>query len=148
MVEWSPVAYNKQIELYIKNKDYEKALALGLEYVEKYPEDMIANFMMAKASFWDKKLDLGQKYGRAAFNKARKKDDLIMCGILLASIYFQARKYKEGYSLLNSLKAKGNEDVEKLLFIFSIAMEDEEEIKKHMEELYRINSRAIEDILY
>jgi tetratricopeptide (TPR) repeat protein len=148
MVEWSPTAYTKQIELYIKNRDFGKALALAKEYVEKNPDELIPNFMMGKCCFWAGKINYGLKYARKAFNLSREKDDLIMCGILLASIYFRARKYKEGHSLLHKLEAEGNEDVEKLLLIFSIAMNDEGEMKKHLEELYKINSRSVEDIVY
>lgn len=146
MVDWGRNAYIKQTAIYLKNGDFAKALEMAKEFIGKFPDDMMALFLLAKSHFWSGDYDNAAEHGRKAFNKAQGQD-LRYCGILLASAYIAKGMYGEAYKLLNLLGGEKDEDVQKLLFIAAIGRNDEAAAQKHLEALYMINNRIIDELL-
>jgi len=140
--------YAAQIAAYLKNEAYAKAYELATEFVQKFPDDMIAHFLLAEAAFWSGKYDEAALEGSKAFNKCSTDDDLLTCSIITGSSYFELKKYEEGYHLLRLMaKRKTNEELEKLLFVFSLELNNPQEAIKHVDELFKINKKAAEDLI-
>jgi tetratricopeptide (TPR) repeat protein len=148
MTEWSANAYVKQTLLYLENGDYGKAYEFSKEFVEKNPKDMMAQFLFAKSAFWTDSFDEAIDHGSRAFNLAANKEDMALCAIVIASAYFKTERYQKGYALLKTLDATKNEDVQKLLLLFSIALNDQKSIENQIAVVYEINSKMIEELLY
>jgi len=147
MVDFTkPEAYEKQIAVYLANTQYQQAYELSKQFVEKFGQDMISHFLLMKSAFWLKKFDEAIKEGRIAFNLAHDKD-MVICAIVLSSAYYLKGEYEKAYELLNDITTKDNEDVEKLLFIYSLAINNEKAAMQHIEKLYNINRRLAEDLV-
>ncbi|MCI0564141.1 MAG: hypothetical protein MN733_37175 [Nitrososphaera sp.] len=146
MVELKKEGYLKQLTLYLNNGDYEQAYGLAKEFAAKYPAEFASNFLLAKAAFWVGKYEETIAHATKASNLSPLPDDLLVCTILASTAYYKLGRYKEGLELLKRMDKK-SEDLEKLLFIFSLTMNDEKEAKIHMDELYRLNKRAAVRIL-
>lgn len=141
-------AYIKQGALYIKNKDYQRAYEFCREFVQNFPDDMISHFMLSKAAFWAGKYEEAAAEGRKAFNMSKAEEDLAACAIITATAHYELKQYDKGYELLKTVeKTKTSEEIEKLLFIFSVAMDNEEEALKHVEYLMRLNKQAAEELI-
>jgi hypothetical protein len=109
---------------------------------------MISHFMLSKASFWCGRYGEAAAEGRKAFNMAKSDDDLLACAVITATAHYELSEYAKGYELLKTVeKTKTSEELEKLLFIFSVAMEDEEEAVKHVEYLMGLNKKAAEELI-
>lgn len=138
--------YEKQIALYFGTKDYQKAYDLAREFVERFGQDMMPHFLLMKSAFWLKRFEEAIREGRMAFNMATS-EDLTTCGVILSTAYYLNGNNQECYELLERLKTDGNADAEKLMFIYSLAVKDEQAAMEHINKLYRINRRVAEEFI-
>lgn len=99
-----------------------------------------------KSAFWLKKFDEAIKEGREAFNLSHG-ESMLTCAIILSSAYYLKGDYENCHKVLDTIKAEGNADLEKLMFIYSLAVENEKEAMKHIDKLYRINRRLAEEFV-
>jgi len=139
-------AYEKQIAIYLGNRDYQKAYDLSKEFVERFSEEMLSHFLLMKSAFWLKNLDEAIKEGRIAFNLSHG-EDMVTCAVILSSAYYLNGNSKECYDLLNKMRSEGNPDVEKLMFVYSLAVNNEKEAMVHIDKLYKINRRLAEEFV-
>ncbi|MBS3067104.1 hypothetical protein J4450_00255 [Candidatus Micrarchaeota archaeon] len=139
-------SYEKQIAIYLGNRDYQKAYELSKEFVERFSTEMIAHFLLMKSAFWLKNFDEAIKEGREAFNLSHG-EDMLTCAIILSSAYYLNGNQEECYKLLGKMKTEGNPDVEKLMFIYSLAANNEQEAMTHIDKLYKINRRLAEEFI-
>ncbi len=141
-------AYMKQMAIFIKNKDYQRAYDFGKEFTEAFPDDMMAHFLLAKAAFSLQRYDDSKEEGRKAFNLAKSNDDMVTCAVLTSAAYFELHEYQKGLEFLKKMeKLKKTEDMEELLFVFSLALEDEKGAVKHVERLYELNQETAENLI-
>ncbi|MDD5340586.1 MAG: CDC27 family protein [Candidatus ainarchaeum sp.] len=139
-------AFIKQMAIFLGNRQYEDAYGLGREFAAKFPADMVSHYLLAKAAFWTGKYEEALAEGRKAFNLASG-PDINACAVITASAYYSLGRYPEGYELLSSIKTKGDEDLEKLKFIFAMVMGREKEAVECLDDLFRINRKAAEKLL-
>ena len=141
-------AYTKQIVLYLENNKNRAAYDLALEFLKEHPNEMLSHFLIAEFYLSFNKYNDAALEARKAFNLAKTQDDLLPCAILAAAAYYQIGEYKKGYQFLSELeKWWKKEEIEKLLFVFSVAMKDENQAAKHLESLYSVNQKAAESLL-
>lgn len=139
-------SYQKQIAVYLGNRDYQKAYELSKEYVERFGEDVVSHFLLMKSAFWLRKLDEAITEGRKAFNLSHG-EDMVVCAIILSSAYYLKGDHEGCYEVLNSARTDGNADVEKMMFIYSLAANNEKEAMRHIDRLYKINRRLAEEFV-
>jgi len=141
--------YIKQIALYFQQGDYQKAYSLSEGFVQKYPEDMLSHFLLAKAAFWINDFETAKKEGLLAFNLAEGHDELAVTGILLSCTYYRLKDYQKGMDLLRVLKSKlqTRENIMKLKFIFALALQDEPAAMRHLDVLYEINKNEASSLM-
>jgi tetratricopeptide (TPR) repeat protein len=141
-------AYLTQIFAYFKNEEYEKAYEFGKEFVEAYPKEMISHFLLAKVAFRLKKYEKAAEEARAAFNLAVEPDEMVLCAVLASTAYYQTGEFEKGYELLEKMKKiKNSGEIERMLFILSIAKNDSEKAMEHLEHLAAFNKKAAEDLI-
>lgn len=138
-------SFVKQIAIYINNVDYQSAYSLAKEFVAMFPGEMVSHFMLAKAAFWSGYYEESVSEGKRAFTHAAT-PDFVPCVIVTASACYRLGRYKEGMAMLNGVKDK-TEDLEKLRFIFAVAMDDAKAASSCMDELFRINKKVAEELL-
>lgn len=147
-MELTKKGYLKQLSLYLSNKDYGQAYPLAKQFLEEYPDEMMANYLYATAAFWAGENENAAKYGRMAFNLSKSPDDLLASAIITSSAYYELKQYQKAFDMLSSMeKLKYNEEIEKLLFVFSLALKDEKEAYKHAKNLYVMNKKAAQELL-
>lgn len=143
-------SFIKQIIIYFKSNDYVNAYVVAVEFNAKFPDDLVSNFLRAKACFYMNKHDEGLSVARKTFNISTGQD-LITTAILLCSIYYMRGEYVDGYKLLESLGSdkslKINGEVEELMTILSLALNNPDNAMRHIDRLYAINSRYADDFI-
>ncbi len=139
-------SFIKQIAIYLNDNEAQKAYTLAKEFVDRFPSEMVAHYLLAKASFWLGKYDEALGEGLKAFNMARAAD-LVPCAIITASAYYQLGKYAEGHKMLSRIDAKGDADLEKLKLAFAIAQGQQEEAVEILDTLFRINKKEAKELL-
>ncbi|MBN1169440.1 hypothetical protein JXA56_00270 [Candidatus Micrarchaeota archaeon] len=141
-------AYIKQISIYLENKEYEKSYPLAREMNENFPEDTMTHYLMASSAFWAGKYEESIEHGRKAFNMVKSKEDLIACALITSSSYYELKQYSEGFRMLKAVeKLKYSEDIETMMFVFSLALKDEKEAMKHAKNLQVLNAKLAEKLL-
>ena len=141
-------AYIKQISLYLENKDYEKAYPLALEFYEEFPDEIMCHYLLAASAFWTGHYEQAIMHGRRSFNLVKSKDDMIASALITSSAYYELERYEEGFRMLKAVEAlKYSREVEKMMFIFSLAMKDKKEAMKHAKNLYVLNEKAAKALL-
>ncbi len=142
MVELSKAGFAKQIALYIKNDDGKKAYELGSDFVKKYPQELIAQYLLATAANMTKRYEEGKLHGRKAFNLAKHEEDMLACAIQASISYLELQEYQKGFELLKEMeKKKSTAQLEEALFVFSIALKNKDEAMQHIDKLYKLNKR-------
>lgn len=141
--------YIKQISIHFNNGDYKSAFSLSQEFASAFPDDMISHFLYAKAAFWLDSLETAREEALKAFNLSKGEDDLAVAGILLSCVYYNRKEFEKGNVLLNLLRTKlpQNEEIQKLKFIFALALHDEGAAMRHLETLYAINKKTASDFI-
>ena len=125
-----------------------KSEGLAREFAEKFPDDLVAHFFLSTISFWLGRYEEAAVEGSRAFNKSETPEDMLSSAIVAGSSYYQLGKYEQGMDILRHAEnRKSNEDLERLMFAFSMAMKNEKEAVMHLNELHRMNKKAAEDLL-
>jgi len=139
--------YIAQIAAYIRNKSYEKAYEMAKEFAEKFPDEMIAHFFLSESAFWLSKYEEAALEGSKAFNKSATNEDMLASAIITGSAYYELQQYAKGFGLLKLMeRRRTNESLERLLFLFSMALNDHSEAASHLNELYGLNQKAAEEL--
>ncbi len=139
--------YTSQIAAYLRNKNYEKAYTFSKEFVQKFPNEMVAHYLLSQSAFWVKKYGEAALEGSRAFNKSDSRDDMLACAVITASAYYELKEYEKGHKLLEVMaRRKTNESLESLFFLFSIARNDGRAAAEHLNELYRLNQQAAKEM--
>ena len=144
MIELSKKGYAKQMELYLNNKDYQKAFALGTDFVKSYPGEMIGQYQLSSAAFHVGEYQNAQEHGRKAFNLAKTDHDMLACAIQTSLAYLKLGQYARGYEILKEMEKNKRtdelqDDLEEALFVFSVAMKDKDAAMEHIDKLYNLN---------
>ena len=148
MVELGRAGYLKQAVIYLSNQDYASAYSLCREFAGKFPDDMMAHFLFSKAAFWAADYRESASAARKAFNLAKTPEDMLPCAVLASTAYHELGEYLKGYEILKAMeRIKSSEEVEKLLFIFSVDLREGREALSHMDELRRLNRKAAEEFM-
>jgi tetratricopeptide (TPR) repeat protein len=140
-------AFVKQITLYLKNENNQKAHTLAKEFVEKFPDDMISHFLLARACFNLGKYEATRLEGTKAFNMSHVYDDMLACALLTSTAYLETKEYAKGFKLLKEMEKEGNsEELQLALLAFSLALKNEKEALVHVEKLYKLNEKLATDL--
>jgi len=143
-----PGAFARQIVFYIKNDNYPSAYSLSAEFAQKFQDEMMAHFLLAKSAYWLGKYSETAIEARKAFNLSKNPDDSLACAILASTGYYEMKEYTKGHEILRLMeKTQKSEELETMLFIFSLALKDATEAAEHMEELYKLNDKTAQDII-
>ena len=142
-----PESFAKQIALFFNNGDFQRAYELAQELIVKFPDEMLAHFLLAQAAYRIGRFEDAKMEGRKAFNIASEVDDMIGCALITASAYYSLGEYQKGYELLEEMeKKKSTEEIQSALMIFSLAMENPKEAILHLEKLYGLNKQLAMDM--
>ncbi|MFH0884903.1 MAG: hypothetical protein V1861_04295 [Candidatus Micrarchaeota archaeon] len=138
-----PEAYQRQLILYLNNKAFEQAYDFAKQYVGEHPDDMVAHFLLSKAALWQGKYEETVLEARKAFNLARNEADMVMCAIHACIAYYRLQQYDKGFELLQALdRIRTCEETEQLAFLFSLAVGNDVEARKHFNAMMTIDSDA------
>jgi len=140
-------SFTKQIALFIKNGDYGSAYNLAKEMVQAFPQEMISHFLLAKSAFWMEKYPEAIEEGSRAMNIASQRQDMITCAVLVSNARFMLHEYEKGLTLLELFENDKDEDIERMLVIFSSAMDRQEYVDKYIRELMKINSKSAKELI-
>lgn len=136
-------AYQRQLILYLNNGSYQQAYDFALQYAKEYPDDMVAHFLVAKAALWLGKYEETVIEARKGFNLAHDEADMVMCAIHACIAYYRLREYAKGFELLKALDPiRTCEETEQLSFLFSLALGNDAEARKHFNAMMDIDSAA------
>jgi len=134
--------YGKQVAIYLRNKENEKAYELAKEFLGKFPDDLIANVLFSESAYRAGKYEEARDAGRNAFNMAKSEDDMLFCAMVTSSSYLQLRQFAAGYQMLREMERKvKTPDLEEALFVFAMALKDQDEALKHMDRLYQLDRK-------
>ena len=139
-------SFTKQIALYLKNGNYDAALPLAKQFLEKFPEEMVAHFLLAKAAFWKKEYELSLKESLQALRMCGVEDSS-PAAVLAASSHYMLGRYAEGHKFLSQMTEPKTEELERMKIIFAAVVGDEAGAERHAEELFKINKKAAEELL-
>lgn len=139
-------SYTKQTILYLNNKNYAAAMGLAKKFTEKFPDEMIAHFLLAKSAFWSRDYELSLRESLIAFNKSEG-DDKVPCALLAGCSYYQLERYKDGYKFITTAKLPAGDEVEQMRLIFSLFLENPENIEKHAEKMFALNEGSAKRLL-
>lgn len=142
--------YIKQISFYFQQEKYGEACRLSQECARKFPHNMVSHYLLAKSCFWRSDFRGSEEAALKAFNLSLGEDEMVVTGILLACSYYHQQKYEKGMHLLSILRTKlhANENIEKLKFIFALAMHDEDAAVRHLDEIYAINREVASRLMF
>jgi hypothetical protein len=85
----------------------------------------------------------------AAFNLSKGAQQIVFSGIVLSCIYFRLEKYSEGKRILDSLRKDFPErmEIEKLQFIFAMALKDAESAAMRLKSIYEIDQKTAQELM-
>jgi cytochrome c-type biogenesis protein CcmH/NrfG len=119
-------AFIKQLAVYIRDQDKEKAYDLAGQFVKKFPGEMASHFLFAKAAFDSGRFEEAKLEGRKAFNMSKDPKDLLATALLTSAAYLQLKEYQKGYDLLRDMEKKADsEGLQTALIAFSLALKDD-----------------------
>jgi len=144
----SPLPYVKQISLYLRSDDYPQAYPLAKEFAKQFPEEMFSHLFLAKCLMGMEKIKEAEGEAFQAFSLSEGPQEVVFSGILLSCIYFRLEKYPQGKRILDSLRKDFPEraEIEKLQFIFAMALKDAQSAAEHLIELYQIDWKTGQEI--
>ncbi len=136
-----------QISYYLKNKDFLGGCRLSERMIKKFPKEPLSHFMAAKCHYLSGDYKKARKEGRKAFNLSHTRYDMMLSAIVTASAHFMLMEYEEGYKLLSVFDKEKNEEVKKLLLMFSIVMGDEGRAAEYYRQLDELNRAVAERLI-
>ena len=132
-------SYAIQISNYLKNKNFKAACQLSNDMIKKFPKEALSHFMAAKCYYLMGDYEKAKTEGRKAFNRSHTKSDMIVSAIVTASAYYMSKEYKKGYELISHFEKEQNEEMKKLLLIFSIVLKDNKKAVEYYKQLDILN---------
>ena len=143
-----PGALINQITVFIKDERFDEAHQLALDFIKKFPDNMIAHFLLAKTAYCIENFELAKTEGRIAFNMSKAPGDLASCAVITASAYYRLNEFKEAMEMLHAVEeTQVTEEIEELIITIAFAMENEQEAFKHIDKLMRINNLAAKSLI-
>ncbi len=143
-----PDSYVKQIGLYLEGDQIGPAYEMASEFARRFPDQMIAHFLLSKAAFGLERFDEAASEGRKAFNLSGNPSEMIACAIMASLGYYKTREYAKGYQMLKDIEGlKKDAQMQELLFVFSLALKDEAAALSSIEKLYGLNESATEEFI-
>jgi tetratricopeptide (TPR) repeat protein len=141
-------AFIKQTALFLKNNQDEKALALGEEFASKFPLELMAHFLLAKADFALERYEECEKNAEKALALSKTPEDRLAVTTLLGTAQYMLHDYRKGFNMLKRLgENEKSEELEQMLFIFSVALKDDREALLHIDRLNSLNQKLAEDLI-
>lgn len=143
-----PIAYSKQIAIYLKQGEYQKSLELSQEFVTAFPQVIESHYFLALSAIPLKDYTLGLLGAQKAFVLATGEDVLTM-GLLLAQMLFLSGNLNKAKNVLLSLEATNprNKDIEELLSLVSLAQENQADLEKHFRKLVNIDRSTAKGVV-
>lgn len=130
-----------QICIYLKNGMSKEALDLSKEFAAAFPNEMLAQYLLSQAAYAVGEYQLSAASARKSFNLAKNEEDMWISGLHACLSYYQLEEFRKGLLLLKELEKKvKNSDIERLMFLFSIALDDTAEAEKHLKWLIDNNA--------
>lgn len=141
-------AYQKQLILYLNNGSGGQAYDMSQQYAQEYPNDMVSHFLLAKSALAVGKYEEAALEARKAFNLAANEADMVMCAIHASIAYYRLQQYAKGFELLKALEnVRTCEETEQLFFLFSLALGNDVEARRHFDAMCSIDSAAASEFL-
>ncbi len=141
-------AFIKQIAFYLNNEDYIQAYDLSKAFASAFDSEVISHYFLAKAAFWTEHFEEAKLESRKAFNMSTDAGDMTACAVLAGAVYYRLGEFHKGYEILKiARKAKDNEEIEQLMFLFALALNDADLAMSHMMELHKMNKGVAEDFM-
>ncbi len=140
-------SYIKQIGLYFQNNQYQNALDTARDFIINFPKESSAHYLLARSAFLLKKYDEAKKEARLAFNLANGKKDMVFCATLLSASYFALGDKENAYDILSPYSGESGTEIERLMFLFSSAMDKVEEASEHLDKLFALDSKAAQELI-
>ena len=141
-------AFIKQIAFYLNSSDYQQAYSLSKEFASMFPSEMISHYFLAKSAYWADQLEEARLESRKAFNMTTNQEDMCACAVLSSTVYYRLGEYSKGYEILRTASKAGcTEEMEQLMFLFSLALQDANQAMAHIAELHRMNRGVAEDFM-
>jgi len=149
MVEFTKKeAFARQLAIFIRNEDRQRAYELSKEFANKFPGEMLAHFLLALAAYRIDKFDEAKSEGRKAFNLASSAEDMLVTALLASSAHYNLGEYTQGYDLLKAIeKRKSTDELQKRMFIFAMALNKSDEALYHMDQLFKLNETMAADMV-
>ncbi len=133
-------SYAKMIAIYLKERMDRQGYELSQEFVQKFPGEMMSHLLLAESAFRLERYSEAKVEGRKALRYATSESDTIFCTMIFASACFHLKDYIEAHRLLQEISTKKTIlEVEEALFVFSVAMRDEQQAIGHMRNLLELN---------
>lgn len=141
-------SFVKQIAIYMGKNESQKAFDLAKEFAGLFPKEMVAHYLLAKSALALGRLEDAAAGARKAFNLAASQDDMVACAVLAGTAYYELKEYQKGFDMLKAMEEiKHTEELERLLFIFSLALNNQKEAMKHIDYLYLLNKKTAEELM-
>jgi len=135
-------SYIRQLSLYIRYGDQQKAYFLSKDFVERFPQETCSHFLCAEAAFSMGNYEEAAIEGRKAFNMSKCFDDMLIAALVTSSAYLKRGQYKKGYQLLKEMEKHGHsEELESALIVFCLALSNQEDAMVHFRKLYNLNEK-------
>ena len=132
-------SYVKQIMLYYKNEDYEKACDLCREFAAQFPKSLMSHYLLAKSCYRKRDFPAALMEGHRAFNLADSDEDKVATAVFIACVCYELRRFTNAYEILKSIESINDARVEQALIIFSLITNQPETSMLHIDALYKIN---------
>jgi tetratricopeptide (TPR) repeat protein len=140
-------AFIKQLVVYLKEDDYSKAYELAKTFTQKFPDQMIAHFLLGRAAFGILRFEEAKNEARMAFNMSRSYEDMLATALLASTAHLELREYAKGYGLLHEMEKMGSStELQTALVVFSLAQRNASEVIMHLDKLYALNERLAMDL--
>lgn len=140
-------SYAIQIVNYLKTGRYPEAFRLSQGMLKKFPKEPLSHYMAAKSFYFSGEHRMASLEGFRAYNLSHTRHDMVVSAVVTASALFELGQYEKGHRLLIQFQKEKNEDVKKLLIIYSMVMERGEDSAKYFKELHELNSRVAEEFI-
>ncbi|VVC02779.1 Uncharacterised protein [Candidatus Bilamarchaeum dharawalense] len=142
------VAYQKQLVCYLQSQSNEQAYTFAKQYVNEYPDDMIAHFLLAKSALAFGNFAEATIEARKAFNLSKNEADMIMCVIHACVAYYKLGEYAKGFELLKSTEnIRTCEETEQLFFLFSLLVDNDREAERHFNSMFATDNIAAKEFV-
>jgi tetratricopeptide (TPR) repeat protein len=135
-------AFVKQLVIYMKDSEVQKAYLLAQEFVKKFPGEMVSHFLLGRAAFAVRKFEEAKLEARKAFGMSKTDEDMVASALLVSTAHLELKEYAQGYEILRRVEDKSQgSDVQTAMVVFSVALKDEKEVMNHLNKLYKVNER-------